>query len=215
MKLVDSDALGMVNRALGITGSGAAITEFPDGVLDQVLDVSALIRRGRTQGRTTGLYYGVLRNIHAVADNQANDINPFNLAAVGLFPPFPSPIPNRFDLWLLTATVQQAAGTGTLGAALHLVWPTTQQAFGIDESGNAVTATPPITVAHWDALVTQTVEFGVLAGSEAPEAKINLRLPPSPDTRIIFQTTSSAAATFDCTLILGLFPVGLGQDGAI
>jgi len=215
VKRIRSDALDVVNRALGIDGSGAPVTEFPDGILDQVLDVGSLIRRGRTQGRTTGLYYGVLRNIHAGAGDLTTDINPFNFGTTGLLPPFPTPIPAHFDLWLLSATVQQAAGSGTIAAILDLVWPTTQQAFGIDDSGVAVTATVPITVAHWDTIVTVDILFAVLAGTDQPEARINLRLPPSPNTRILFRTTASAAATFDCTMILGLFPVGLGQDGAI
>lgn len=215
MKKVDSDALGLVWRALGLTGEGATVTEIPDGILDQVIDVGPIIRRGRTQASTTGLYTPVLRNIHGAADTQASSETPYLVDVADRIEPYPTPMPAQFDVWLLGASVHRLSGTGTLSAMLTVNWDSAHQGWGVDESGNAIVANVEKAIAIWDALFTVTVGVGVLNGSNGPWAKIGMRIPRSPTSTLIFRTTSSAVATYDCQLMLGVFPVGLGQDGLV
>jgi len=212
MKKIDSGALELANAALGLTGTSAvARTEFEDGQLVQQLDVKSIIRRSRTLGTTGGLVNFLIRNIHAGAGTISTAITPFLLGPTGLRGPMVSPIPKRFDLWLLNATLRQVSGTGTLSGALFIDFPFDNLGFGIDSAGTAVVASDDVCVAFWDAVTTETLEFGLLQAGGVV-AKINLRLPTNPLTRITFSTTASALATFDVNMRLGLFPVTLGQD---
>jgi len=214
MKRIDSGALELANRALGLTGtSPLAATEYEDGQLVQQIDVRPIVRRSRTIGITQGVVTMLIRNIHAVADTQLTAITPFVLGATGLRAPFPSPIPRTFDLWLLNATLRQVSGSGTLSAALFIDFPFDNLGFGIDSAGVAVVASDDVCVAFWDAVTTETLEFGLL-NQLGVLAKINMRLPHNTTTRIVFSSTSSAAATFDVNMRLALFPVTLGQDVA-
>jgi len=214
VKTVDSQALGLVNRALGLTGAGAPLTEFLDGQVDQTLDIAALVRRGRTQAGTGGIYIGVMENVHGAADSQQSQIVPYNVA-VGAVAPYPSPMPPGFDVWILAATIDQVSGAGTLAAALSLE-PLTDNllGWGIDESGVAATGISTLPLAYWDSVVTVGREFGLLGGVGQPWAHIGLRLPRPPlsDVALDFDTTSSAIATFRCYILTGVFPIGLGQD---
>ena len=208
MKKVDSQALGVVLRSLGLTGAGAQETEFTDGTLDQVIDVGDLIRRGRTPGISRGVFYGIMQTIHTDAQLRTVAVEAYT-QSVGVVPPFPTPIPESFDLWLMAAVVRQISGTGTLSAALFLTYAASQQAWGEDSAGAAVAATGAFTLAYWDGLITQTQEFGVRDGKE-PFARMGIRL--TPGAVLTFSATSSATSVFNCYVLLGLFPAGMGQD---
>lgn len=212
MKSVDSQALGLVNRALGLTGAGAPLTEFLDGTVEQTLDIAALVRRGRTQAGTTGIYYGTLLNNHAAANTQISGLSPY-LTPVGALPPYPSPMPAGFDIWILAAAVQQISGSGTFTGALSINTSDAVQGWGIDEAGAAVTGLGRFPLVFWDSVVTQTTEFGLTEAGQ-PLGWIGLRLlrTPANDSSINFSSTSSAAAVFRCQILLGVFPIGLGQD---
>lgn len=221
MRPVNSDALDVVARALDITGSGrgAPTTEFEDGILDQVIDVLPMIRRGRTQGRTQGLYTAVLSAVHAGADDQLASEAPYAVGT-GVIPPYPDPIPRGLELWLLTASVRRFSGSGTVNAILSVIFGGDAQGWGIDSTGSAVVSNLEHPIAHWDAVFTTVNVFGQLAddGGGSPLKKIGLRLPhPTVRTALIlnFRSTSSAAMRLDCQLLMGLFPISLGQDGIV
>jgi len=213
MKKVDSQALAVVNKALGLTGAGAPVTELTDGVVDQTLDVGPLVRRGRTLAGTEGCATIVLRAVHGGATTLTTEITPYALGTTGLIAPFPNPIPTQFDLWLLSATLIQISGTGTLSAALFIGYDSIQ-GFGIDNAGNAVVSEERTPVALWDALITKSADqFGILTGTRGPLAMLGIRIPRNLATTLVFISTSSAAATFEVQCVVGLFPIALGQDG--
>lgn len=212
MKRVESDALDIVARAFGLTGEGTpGPTEFLDKELVQVVDVVPAIRRGRTQAGTAGTYWGVLRNIHGAADTQTSVIIPYDIAT-GAIAPFPAPMPRGFDIWLLAAAVDQLSGTGTFTGALFIS-TVGSQGFGIDSASAAVVVTTPLVLAHWDSVITQTHTFG-LQESGNPWVRLGMRLPrnDASDAALTFSSTSSAIATFDLYLLIGVFPTALGQD---
>jgi len=210
MKIIDSDALGILSKALGLTGRGAQVTELTDGIVEQNLDVTPIIRRGRTVAGSEGIFVGVWRNTHAGADSQTSVLSPYALATTQTRAPFETPVRPQFDLWVLDATIIQISGSGTLSGALNMLLPTTM--VGLTTTGAGPATTWPI--AFWDAVVTEDVEFGLLAGSGVPLAKIGLRLPrgPTNNVQLQFASTSSAAAVFDLQVLFGMFPVSLGQD---
>lgn len=213
-KKIDSDALEDVNLALGLTGAGAPITELTDGVVDQVLEVGQLARRGRTQTATSGLYFPTMRNVHGAADNEETIVNVYNVGTVAVVPPYPNPMPRQFDVWLLGASIRLASGGGTIAATLSLRVGTRSEGWGIDDSGTQILVSQDIRLAYWNSLATVNGSTFANLADQYPHARIGLRIPRfGSDLR--FGTTSSAVATFDCQLILGVFPAALGQDGLV
>lgn len=213
MKVIDSDALGILNKALGLTGSGSQVTELTDGIVEQNLDVGPIIRRGRTLAGSSGIFVGTWRNVHSAANSVTSVLSPYALASTQARAPFVTPVPPQFDLWVLRSTVVQISGTGTLSAVLNMVLPATM--VGLTTTGAGVITTWP--VAFWDSLITESIEFGILAGSLGPIASCNFRLPrgPTNNVQMQFASTSSAAATFDLQVLFGMFPISLGQDCAV
>lgn len=216
-KFVDSDALDVVNLSLGLDGTGSAPnTELLDGQLDQVLDVSSLVRRGRTIGSTTGVFRVVLRNVHAGAGTLATGWNPYDSDPVGAIEPWPVPVPKHFDVWVLGASVRFVSGSGTCEASVSM--DSVLQAFGIDDSGNAIVQNLAFPIAWWNTLVTTNISF--LRCSCDVFRPIRIRVPSLTATigngaALVFGTVATALSTWDCQLLVGLFPIGLGQDAFV
>jgi len=210
MKTVDSDALGVVNRALGLSGAGAQRTEFMDGVVDQTIDVAALIRRGRTQGATEGIYTAIMRVINTAANNISTTVDPYAVGTTGLIAPYPNPMPMNFDVWLLGASVDRVSGTGTMSLALRIDFLASQQGWGIDDQGVAVAVASTQVMAFWDTPFTAGTIFGLL-DQGGTFMKIGTRIPRG--AVLTFHSLSSATSTYDCQVLLGVFPTALGQDG--
>ncbi len=215
MKRIDSDALGILNKALGLTGPGSQVTELQDAIVDQALDVVPAIRRGRTIAATTGIFSVVMRNAHAAANSQSSTIFPYEAGTTARVLPYPPAMPAQFDIWLFSAGVIQTVVAGTISASLRMQFNVQQQGLGINQAGGAVSQQLQQFLAFWDALATEGQTFGLLNGGLGPIARLNLRLPRDPDLRLAFFTTSSDVATFELHMILGVFPVSLGQDCAV
>lgn len=207
MKKIDSQALDVLNKALDLRGPGSPATELSDGIVDQMIEIGPIVRRSRTQASTEGIYTGMLRNVHAAADSRAIGLFPFNGGSAAIAP-YPAPMPAGFDVWLLSAVVLQASGTGTLSGALRVSYP--GRMMGLSTSGGAVGAT--VNVAFWDTIIDEGTLFAIKSAQTQPVQNIGLRLPRDTATQLIFASTSSAVATFECFIMLGVFPVALGQD---
>ncbi len=205
---VDSDALGIVTRSLGLTGRGAQVTEFLDGQVQQVLDVAPLVRRGRTQTDTGGIYTGTMQTVHTDAETITFTVNPFDVTT-GRVSPYPGPITNRFDLWVISVSVRRVSGGGTLTAQANLAYSAAQIGWGIDDSGVAVTSNAGGSVAFWDSIAVQSNAFGLQNGSN-PTQFIGQRL--FPGTVLQVSATSSLTSTYNFIWLLGVFPIALGQD---
>ena len=214
VKRVDSDALTILTKSLGLTGPGSVITDLTDGIVDQALSVNEIVRRSRTQVSKEGLYTATMRNSHTGAQTITNTRTPYNIGTTRIVAPYPDPVPPQFDIWLLTAAIRQVSGTGTLSATLSLRYPG-QQGWGATEAGAFVGVAQAHRLAHWDTVVSVGTNFAVLAGSAQPTAFIGERIPRGGNTELIFITVSSATSSWDCQLLLGVFPVALGQDGLV
>jgi len=218
-KKIDSDALQILTKALGLTGAGSPVTELLDGVVDQSLDVAPIVRRSRTQGVTSGIYTGLMENNHSAGDTETSQFAPYAGGTVVTFPPFPAVMPLQFDIWLLAATFTRTSGTGTVTCGLAVTYPTQQLGFGVDDAGAVHTDTPQFPVAFADTVVNWG--GGVLvrcAGVTDGFYPIGMRLPrpAGPGALTLdFSSVSSAAAIYQCMVFLGVFPVSLGQDGLV
>jgi len=132
--------------------------------------------------------------------------------ATGLIAPFPSPVPAGFDVWLLSASSARVSGTGGFAATLRIDYPASQQGFGVDDSGTAIVLAGRQTLLFYNTIGTVGVVFGLKIGDRGPFTQIGMRLPRSPTLALVFTSTSTATATFDLHLVMGLFPSSLGQD---
>lgn len=198
-----------MNRALGLTGAGAPITEMQDGHLEQVIDVAPIVRRGRTITVTGGIFTGILQNVHGAANTVTSQETPFDIA-VGRISPFPTPLPRGFDLWLLAASVRRVSGTGAVSGLLSMDPLGASQAFGINSAGVAVVAQSRFFLVAWEQLQSMPSDDVGLDFTGQSYVKIGTRLLRG--CNLLFTTTSAAATTLRCELLLGLFPIALGQD---
>lgn len=215
-RVIDSDALDVLPKSLGLAGTGAPSVELIDGAVDQVLDVGPIVRRGRTVAQTQGIFRAVFQNAHAAADNRSSVWTPYVTIEAERIEPFPTPVPEVFDLWLLGATVNRAAGTGTATAALSI--QNVRQGMGVDSTPAAVTSNIRNIMAFWNQTETVNTTF-LTAPDGQPWQKLHIRIPrvseSGSNVQIFFTSLSSALATWECNVYFGMFPVALGQDGVV
>lgn len=220
-KRVDSDALGPMLKSFGLAGQGAEETILQDGVLDQVIDVAPIVRRGRTLASSGGIFRGLLRNIHPSTGTINSGISPYNATVAHVVAPYPGKIPDQFDVWLLGASMIRFSGSGDLTQAM-LGLDNIAQGFGRDDSNNPILGINEVLpLANWDGLKTATTTYGVEQARE-PWKPLKVRIPrlgaiPSAPVNIVFRTVTPSAggATFDAVILMGVFPVSLGQDGVV
>lgn len=209
MRPVDSAALTQVARSLQI-GSGQGETEFHEELLQQVLDVSELVRRGMALPGARGIITGAVKNIHGAGGVVSTSINPYSVGNTARQAPYPAQVdPDRFDLFLLGATMVRQAGTGTAVGVLRLAASSVPAGFGIDSAAAAVSG-GQLLLAHFpdNVTITGTVTFGT-TGTGRSYAPIGVRLP---DSNLVWITEASAASEWQVNMLLGMFPAGLGQD---
>ena len=214
-KRIDSDALHILNRTLGMTGAGSPVTELADGVVDQMLEIGQIARRGRALGLGGGLFYPTIRNEHTDAESIRTNVDPYNVGTTIAVAPYPPIVPQQFDIYLIGASIRSAAGTasGMSQSTLSIEVPTPAEGWGTTDAGVAVLVAEPIRVAQWTAMTTDGTSFGIRGVNRGPHQRIGYRLPRVPGMFISFASVSTITVSVDCQMILGLFPVALGQDG--
>jgi len=208
-QLVDSQALQKVSKTLQLSTPGAQETLFTDERLEQVLDVGAIVRRGLTLAGTEGLYTANMRNIHSGSQgNVTSIIDPWNLGGSARAP-FPTSIPDHLDLWITGIMAETVSGGGQfLNGFFDLFVPTTHQAFGTISSNIALAAWKDEEDVQSTAFLVPTI--GSLAGFYAQP---NVRVPRNATFRFHTLNNGANSPVFQCNLLLGLFPSGMGQDG--
>lgn len=203
---------------MGLSGRGAPITELTDGIVDQSLDVGPIVRRGRTLAGNQGIFTAILQNEHTDAETVTNSIDPYKVPEVGRIAPYPSPMPDLFDVWLLQAACRRVSGSSTLSAVLQYTYSPSNQGWGVVDDGTAIVASPAVNLVKWEgpSTVGSGNAFGTIADLEQPLALFRpFRLPRGVDGPLTFISVSSLTAVFQCMMVLGVFPVALGQDGIV
>jgi len=210
---IDSDALTLVQRQLGLSGIGESKTELLSDDLLQTFEVSGAIRRSRADIATGGWWFGLLSNEHSGADAEVSNINPYSGLVGFNTSTFPDAIdPQKFDVWVHGAMIRRTAGTGTVDATLTFLTQARFMAFGKDDTGTAVPQTvAALPIAHWDGVVdTTNAVYGLNVASGQTYTRINLRMPAQ--GLLQFESLSTALSNWEMYIILGLFPIGLGSD---
>lgn len=218
MRLFDSGALELLNRALGLSGSGAQNTQLSDELVNQTFDIGGVARRGRelTAG-STGIYWGVLQTSHATAGPISVTVDPYSPAAALVVNGYPTPTPPGWDIYLFGADLRIVSGNNAdfLDAALMVVPPASQVAFASDEGSGMA---PPIVntgvnLAIWDTALTVAGRPMVTnAVSGESWRKFGFRLRRGASLVLASTAQNTNTVTLQCHMLLGIFPAGLGQD---
>ncbi len=211
MGLIGTRLLQGVQRLVG-AASTSGITVLEDDSVVQVLPVLPDIGRRSLAGVETGWFTATLSNVHSAADDENNTINPYvvDRALIPTTSSYPTPVPSEFDLWLCGVTLV-ATGDGALAGSHLAIDPVNQQqGWGRADDGTFVAGAGAIPIVRWDSINSATVlDVGVMGNGDT-YWKGALRIPRR--ANLNFRSTSGAANTFNCIMVLGLFPAGLGQD---
>jgi len=212
-KVVDSDALVLLNEALGLAGAGAQLTELDDGLLNQVLAVNRLVGRARTlpPANQGGLSIASF-NIVVGASTDTVAIDPYNVPNALLYN-WPSPVPLGYDIWLIASSAQLVTGgISDFGSAIFELLGDTagDGAFGTDEGAALAAHTQRISLMAFDDAIT-VGGINIMTSSGQTYKQYGTRI--GRGTTFSWRVTSSAGTvTARLFLVLGLFPVGLEPD---
>lgn len=213
MRDIDSDALSQVQRQLGISGVGSGVAVLEDDELRQVLDVGPAVRRGRADVANGGWFWGTLFNTHGAGNFQTSFINPYEADGFELTS-YPAIVDvSRFDLWIAGATLRRTGGLSTIvSAALILGAPLRSLAFGKNQAGGTYVPTGGgFAVASWGTTVQLSTTFDFMIGQNGnPFTPLNMRMPRG--SNLVFDSVSVGASNYELSILMGLFPIALGND---
>lgn len=203
MQEFDGPGLKEIQKILGLSSKPGFRTDFDSNVVQQVVDVSKIIRRGRALAASSGIWGFEIQNAHAVADTQSVIWDLY--AAGSTFDGFPSAIPEGYDVWLLGPMSITLSALQLTSAGLWIRSPLNlSQGSDLD-----------VPLALWDADVTITgvASYGTEVGTGEVVLWKGVARRVVRGELLVFQSTSAAAlAQVDLRLHVGVFAAGLGQD---
>ncbi len=213
MRKIDSDALTLVQRQLGLSGIAEPGTMLLGDELVQSLDVSSAVRRSRADIASGGIFNILLQNDHGGADSEVSSVDLYEAAANALNT-YPRAVSNRFDVWLLAVSAQRITGAGlTTAAVWEWLFPQRFMGVGRDDGGSTVAAKAvDFPIAFFDEMTA------VPSGNVYARNSLTLEVSVYPKTRVPrgallqFSTTSSGIMLVDGNALIGVFPLGMGQD---
>lgn len=215
---VDSGALTFINRALGIAGVGSPRTELIDGDINQTVEIANVARRAAPG---TGQFWGLHQTAHgAGATSLSATISPYgpdlpngNTCAVA---PYPNPVPSKFDLFLIGASVHLSAVANYIAGSIQLNVPATNKGFGIQNNEGVFAAVNPAsTVFVADFPATAGGLQGVMAVTGTGQVWLPLRFRVRRGTTITFSTDAGGAITITLNTLWSLQPICFGQNVAV
>lgn len=223
---IDSEALVLLNKGLGIGGSGqkagvgGAATTLEDDSVIQVIDITGSARQGLSPA--TGLFYYIMQittsvanpnltvtiaDLYEAVDAAAGDLN---------LPPFPVKVSSNFDIWLLQASVFMATTT-FVDAALQMLTPQSATGYAIHNNDGTNEVLPAgghaFGIAMWDGqIVVGGSEFGTLGGEHAIQM-LNQRTVRGAGLK--FRADNGGIGVTTLAILAALMPKAMGQDVAI
>jgi len=217
-KEIDSEALVLLRRGLGIAGVAGPSTLLEEDAVIQTVDVGQFARQGLPPGK--GIFNFLIRIITSVANPALTAlIDPYEPTAVAVDlsqAPYPNPVPAAFDLWLINCGLQLDDSTFT-SAQLQLIYPV--GAIGVagqnaDSATNVVTAVTPAsqaqTIAGWDSdFASVGRDVGTLGGTGILQP-LGFRIIRG--TTLQLRVSAGGINTVDCTILAALMPAAMGQD---
>jgi hypothetical protein len=212
MKTVDSLALGLVDRALGLAGAGTQQTELEDGLVVQTLDVSRLVARARAP-ISDGIKTAIFQNVHGGAGQNETALDPyFHTSSPGSNPHWPVPVPVGFDVWVLAVSADVNSVGNFVEAQFSVLGDHAgDAAFTQDSSGGAASAsTIRLGFCHFDS--ARSIAGDPFLMTEQGDLIVYPQIRVPRGMTLSWTTETTGAAVMNCFCMMGLFPVGLNQD---
>lgn len=218
---IDSSALTVLRRSLGIAGTGSGQTDLDDGNLSQVIDVVPISRRSLAFG--SGIWQFQMIFVHSNTTGRNTIFDPYEPKTAGGTPSnkngYPVIVPHGFDVWLIAMSLTTNDATDFSSVTAGIVTAATASGMNITNT-NGVSTSPggaalEFPLAHWD--TTDVMTNGTIAGLTIQGdliARLGYRLRRGERISVDSVTDTAGTATNSVTLTLGLFPVALGQDVA-
>lgn len=214
--LLDSGALQTLNRVLGATG-GSQHTRIDSDVLQTVMDMVPIVRRGRTFAGSEGLFMFGIENTHTAIDETiTSSVDPYNLgtlAGAGL----PRAIEPGWDVWLLYALIRRTGANVNLDSAiLDISYPAALTGF-VSPAGSQFGG---LNVKYLISETENVLGGGTLGtyltelGSGEAGQTLAMRIPRGATIRLRTRTGNAAGVfpVYFASGLIGVFPAGLGQD---
>lgn len=206
--------LSLTNAALGLSGVDAEQQTFlDDGSVAQVLPIDAIARRSLTPFRFNQ-FYAVLENIHGVAGELQSFVDPYN--PINVHNNFPASVdPNKFDIWLDSASVVTTGGSSVNWSILQ--YDANELSVGMSDlasGGPADIADRVYTSKIWNDFATIALTTGQEHGLNALtlEAEPKVRQRCLPGVVWIHRSEVTGAVAIQMILSFAIFPISLGQD---
>ena len=211
MRLLKSQALGILNKAIGLSG-GSGVggeTQLDDDNVSQVLATNDIIRRSLTLAGSDGIFLAITQNTHGAGSSTQIEVNrPQGLAHA----PYPAIIPDGLEVWVLGVCGFLVSGTASnfTDCTCHIQMPSVSQGMSSNQSGaqlGAVSTNLPI--AFFDNIQAGSFDAAQLEdGGLYYPIKIRVRR----GSVIQFRSNATNAVVVQMNWLCGLFPIGLGQD---
>lgn len=199
-------------------GALAADADLDDAVVQQTLDMVPFVRRGGAIQAFDGIFTGTIENDHVGpgATSVTTDIDPYN-AGGSAFAPFPAEVSREFDVWILGGSAVVSAGAQSItDGFMALISPVAANGFA---TGGSQISFLQLLQTFDNVFVFGTGQaFLAKAASLEPSDSGTILATSIPALRvprgyqIRFSTTAPGVSTYIAQMLIGLFPVGLGQD---
>lgn len=215
MSIIKNAILLPIQHLIGQAPAPTPAVVDDDSVSLTLPIIPDIARRSLASQPSGGMFTGQLENNHVSDDAIVSTINVY-AAGDDAVAPWPTPVPDHFDVWWIGCCAIHASGSGGLSEALVGYNPANfVQGWGRDQSGALVPGSPPMFFGRWDAIAggaTGSADAPLLTEAGQTWIPVNQRIPRG--TNLRFQTLSSGAAAveFRCLFLMGLFPSAMGQD---
>lgn len=225
-RTMNSQALALLDRILGLSGPGGEqYTTLDDGNVQQTIDIQAIARRSLSVGDGGGIYTYELENVHTAAGQAGNQVDPYNfgnnLTVSFNTNAWPVPVPRGLDVWLIGTTMATNNDANLDWGQVMLILPAINTALvskttdGGAESQIARDQTY-LNVCRYDVLKAGDFIPGAVNRyaweTTQGQMYVPLGMRLTRGTTIDYVTLASGGTTAYLTLIMGIFPEGLGQD---
>jgi hypothetical protein len=214
MRLLKSQALGILNKAIGLSG-GSGVggeTQLDDDNVSQVLATNDIIRRSLTLAGSDGIFLAITQNTHGAGSSTQTSQIEVNRPQGLAHAPYPAIIPDGLEVWVLGVCGFLVSGTSSnfTDCTCHIQMPSVSQGMSSNQSGaqlGAVSTNLPI--AFFDNIQAGSFDAAQLEdGGLYYPIKIRVRR----GSVIQFRSNATNAVVVQMNWLCGLFPIGLGQD---
>ncbi len=218
MREFDSAGLREMARVLQISTGPPQLVEIDDEVVQQVVELDPFLRRGLTPANSTGIFTATILNTHVGSDTITTEVNPYTPGTTFVGNGYPAVVGPELDVWLLPGFNAKAV-TGLAdfnGGDFGLIYDT--NAMGWRNEANGIAVRVPLAVYDQEDLFGNPTYLtgGAASGQTVIWPGPPIRLRRTGDPRFRFQTrkAGAGAGSYLLSMLIGLFPAGMGQDVA-